>query len=87
MKQNRVFILILAIAMAASLALWSGSQYVVQAQGQQPHMEAALHHLREAREELKVAEHNKGGHRDNAIKLVDQAVAEVDAGIHYADKH
>ena len=35
MKQNRVLILIVAIAMAASLALWSGSQYKVQAQGRQ----------------------------------------------------
>jgi uncharacterized protein HemX len=87
MKQNRVLILIVAIAMAASLALWSGSQYKVQAQGRQPHMEAALQHLREAQEELKVAEHNKGGHRDNAMKLVERAIGEVDAGIHFADKH
>jgi hypothetical protein len=50
-------------------------------------MQAALHHLQEAQEELRVAEHDKGGHRSNAIKLVEQAIGEVDAGIHYADKH
>jgi len=50
-------------------------------------MQAALRHLKEAQEELKAAEHDKGGHRANATKLVEQAIAEVDAGIHYADKH
>ncbi len=75
MKQNRALIFIAAVVMAASLAICSGSQSKVQAQESQPHMQAAL------------AEHDKGGHRANATKLVEQAIAEVDAGIHYADKH
>ena len=87
MKRNRIIPFIVAVVMAASLALWSGSQSQVQAEERQPHMEAALQHLREAKEELRVAEHDKGGHRSNAVKLVDQAIAEVDAGIHYADRH
>jgi hypothetical protein len=47
----------------------------------QPHMDNALGALQTARSELQVAEANKGGHRVNAIRLVDQAIAEVRAGI------
>jgi len=87
MKRNRVLVFVSAIVMAASLASWSGSQSKVQAQERQPHMQAALRHLQEAQEELRAAEHDKGGHRANAMKLVESAIPEVDAGIHYADKH
>lgn len=87
MKQNRMLVFVAAIVMAASLAIWSGSQSKVQAQERRPHMEAALQHLKEAQEELRMAEENKGGHRANAIKLVEEAIAEVEAGVHYADKH
>src|ERR1700735_1903494 len=41
----------------------------------QPHMEAALHALENARDELKAAEADKGGHRAKAIDLVETAVA------------
>ncbi len=47
----------------------------------QTHMDNALAALQNARNELQVAEHNKGGHRVNAIRPVDQAMAEVRAGI------
>jgi hypothetical protein len=47
----------------------------------QPRMKDALHHLRAAREALVHAERNKGGHRERAIQLLDQAIAEVEAGI------
>jgi Ni/Co efflux regulator RcnB len=87
MKKNRILVFLAAVAMAASLAIWSASQSKVEAQERQPHMQAALQHLKEAQEELREAEHDKGGHRANATKLVEQAIAEVDAGIHYADKH
>ena len=52
--------------------------------GAQPRMEAALHALENARAELQAAEHNKGGHRDRALKLVDQAIHQVREGIRYA---
>ena len=54
------------------------------ATGGQPHMQAALDHLRSARGELEAANSNKGGHRERAIELVDQAISEVRAGIDYA---
>jgi hypothetical protein len=87
MKQNKLLVFVAAIVMAASLAIWSGSQSKVQAQERQPHMQAALRHLKEAQEELRAAEHDKDGHRANAMKLGESAITEVDAGIHYADKH
>ena len=50
----------------------------------QPHMQAALAALRDARHELEVAERNKGGHRERAIELIDAAIAQVKEGISYA---
>jgi hypothetical protein len=50
----------------------------------QPHMDNALRHLREAREALQRAEANKGGHRERAIELVNQAIAQVEEGIRFA---
>ncbi|MEY2601890.1 MAG: hypothetical protein QOJ36_1209 [Verrucomicrobiota bacterium] len=50
----------------------------------QPHMDNALRYLREAREALQRAEANKGGHRERAIELVNQAIAQVEEGIRFA---
>jgi pentose-5-phosphate-3-epimerase len=50
----------------------------------QPYMQSALAHLREARASLQRAIPNKGGHRERAIDLVNQAIAQVEAGIRYA---
>jgi hypothetical protein len=47
----------------------------------QPNMQAALGHLRAARAALARAEHNKGGHRARAMEIVNNAIAEVEAGI------
>jgi hypothetical protein len=47
----------------------------------QPHMQSALAHLQNARGELQAAEQNKAGHRTNALKLVNEAIGEVQAGI------
>jgi hypothetical protein len=47
----------------------------------QPHMQAALDFLRNARSDLERATSDKGGHRVNAIKLVDQAIDETKKGI------
>jgi hypothetical protein len=68
--------------MAAALAATLGSGiFIGQAIAAQPHMMAALESLRTARAELSEAEHNKGGHRDRAISLIDDAIGEVQAGI------
>jgi len=52
--------------------------------GAQPRMEAALRALETARVELEAADKNKGGHREKALKLVDQAIHQVREGIRYA---
>jgi hypothetical protein len=53
----------------------------------QPNMQAALDHLREARESLDKASADKGGHRARAIQLVNDAIAQVEAGIAYERRH
>jgi hypothetical protein len=53
----------------------------------QPEMQAALADLQKARAELRLATPDKGGHRANAIKLVDAAIAEVNAGIRFDRRH
>jgi len=50
----------------------------------QPHMQAALAHLRNARSELQAAAADKGGHRERAIAIVNDAIAQVEEGIRYA---
>jgi hypothetical protein len=55
-----------------------------QVMADQPHMQNAKESLRLAREELRQAEPNKGGHRERAIELVDQAIDQVQQGIDYA---
>jgi hypothetical protein len=47
-------------------------------------MHAAMDALRTARSELQAADANKGGHREAAIRLVDQAMDETRAGMEFA---
>jgi hypothetical protein len=58
--------------------------FIGQAMAYQEHMHAAMDALRTARNELQQAEANKGGHREAAIKFVDDAIAETQAGIDFA---
>ena len=51
------------------------------AEAAQPHMEAALHALNNAMEQLNSAEPDKAGHRVKAMSLVHDAIEEVRAGI------
>jgi hypothetical protein len=69
--------LVLGIAVASSL----GIGYAV---GAQPHMDATLGLLRSARAELAQATPNKGGHRERALGLIDQAIEQVRQGIAFA---
>jgi hypothetical protein len=57
------------------------------ARADQPHMRAALDHLREARAELRMAEHDKGGWRVRAIRNVDQAIADTERGMTFDRRH
>ncbi len=53
----------------------------------QPHMQAALRSLEEAKKHLQEAEHDKGGHRAKALQLTDQAITHVKEGIKYGNQH
>ncbi|HEX4965219.1 MAG TPA: hypothetical protein VF173_30700 [Thermoanaerobaculia bacterium] len=53
----------------------------------QPHMQAALDHLRAAKEELNKADEDKGGHRAKAVRLVTDAIVQVEKGIEFARNH
>jgi hypothetical protein len=73
-KSTRLMLLGAAVLMAASFAAGL-------AVAGQPHMQNAMHALRNSKAELEAALPDKGGHRVKAIGLVDQAIAEVNAGI------
>jgi len=47
----------------------------------QPHMNNALHALENAQAQLQEASSDKAGHRANALRLINEAVGEVQAGI------
>jgi hypothetical protein len=69
--------LLVGVAIVSSL----GIGYAL---GAQPHMDAALALLQNARAELNQSTPNKGGHRERAIALVDQAIGETRAGIAFS---
>ena len=73
-KSMRFMMIGVAVAMVTSFA----AGFALAAQ---PHMQAALHALRNSKAELEAALPDKAGHRVKAIGLVDQAIAEVQAGI------
>jgi hypothetical protein len=53
----------------------------------QPVMAHAREALADALESLRRATSDKGGHRVKAIKLIEGAIAEVDAGMRFDDIH
>jgi hypothetical protein len=57
------------------------------ARADQGNMRRALDALRDARYELSQASRDKGGHRAEAVGLIDQAIAQVKEGIAFAETH
>ena len=72
-----------SIVLALGVTLASGI-FAGEALAYQEHMHAAMDALRTAHHELEMADPNKGGHREAAMRLIDQAMAETQAGIDYA---
>jgi hypothetical protein len=70
-----------AMLLGAAIAASVGVGYAI---GAQPHMNESIGFLQSARGELQAATPNKGGHRERAIGLIDQAIGEVRAGIAFA---
>lgn len=60
---------------------------VGRASADQPHMQLALDSLRSAKVELEKAAADKGGHRAAAIRLVNDAITEVERGINFDRRH
>ena len=73
--------LFLAILLTLTLV---GGFVAGRASADQPHMVAAMDHLRLAKKELDLALADKGGHRAKAVELVKSAMDEVRAGIEFA---
>ena len=73
LKKNKRMLI---VALAAVAIGFAGGAIAAQ-----PHMYNAKAALENARTELNVAEHNKGGHRDRAISLINEAIHEVTEGI------
>jgi hypothetical protein len=69
--------LLIALTIASSM----GVGYAL---AQQPHMDATLRLLQDAHHELEQATPNKGGHRERALGLIDQAIGQVRDGIAFA---
>jgi hypothetical protein len=57
------------------------------ARADQGHMERALNALYQARNELSQASHDKGGHRVNAIQIINQAILQIKRGIAVGARH
>jgi len=51
-----------------------------------PHIHRALRELREARIELKEADHDFGGHRKEALEAVDRAIRQLDRALRFDRK-
>jgi uncharacterized protein HemX len=86
--RNRLIAAISTLALLIGMGLYSA----VHAQNremarQEPHMSAALGHLQQAKEELQRAAANKGGHREKAMELVNQAIQQVQEGERYYEQH
>ena len=69
------------VKVLAIVALTGGAFIAGCAVAAQPHMQNALAALQNARSELQVAEHNKGGHRAEAIEFINRAIRQVELGI------
>ena len=78
--KKAIVVSVVALALVAGISIGAWAE-------RQPHMVSALKHLQAARQELANAKQNKGGHRVNALRLIDDAIEEVRAGIDYANTH
>ncbi len=71
-KRSRIFgVLVLIIA------------FTSMGYADQPRMTAARANLIQARNQLQAAVRNKGGHRANAVGLINSAIAEINTGIRF----
>ena len=51
-----------------------------------PHIRGAIRELQEAKRELQTASHDFGGHREDAVKAVDEAIRQLQLALQYDKK-
>lgn len=83
-RTSIAFCLGMAFALSAVIVLQPG-RVEAQVGANQPFMQSALKSLLAAKTSLQKGATNKGGHRLNAIDLVNQAIVEVQAGMAVAN--
>ncbi|HLW68384.1 MAG TPA: hypothetical protein VKS79_23910 [Gemmataceae bacterium] len=66
-----------------ALAVFNG---VASAKEHHPHIHKAIEELREAKKELKEADHDFGGHREQALKACDFAIEQLEAALKHDKK-
>lgn len=86
--RNKITAICSAVVLLAGLSIFS----VMHAQSRQmalhePHMSAAYGHLQQAKDELEKATPNKGGHREKAMQMVDEAMRQIEEGEQYYQQH
>ena len=79
--------LALSLALAACASAPQPQPQPAAADNGQPKMQAALRSLQQAKSETEAASANKGGHREQAIGLIQQAIDAVNHGMEYAAAH
>lgn len=83
----RIVVLTLCLAVAG-LGLGSAGVPVAgqEKKERHPHIHAALKELKEARKELKEADHDFGGHRVEAIEAIDKAIVQLEKAAKFDKK-
>jgi hypothetical protein len=79
---TKKFFAIALLTLALASGFVAGRVYAAQ-----NHMWNAMNALKNARTQLNAAEEDKGGHRVAALRRVNEAIEEVQAGIDYARAH
>lgn len=79
---SRRSLLQVAATVAAAVALPATA-----ARAEQGNMDRALAALQDALQSLRQATPNKGGHKEIAVQLIEQAIGQVNAGIQFANEH
>jgi hypothetical protein len=82
--RNRVIGVLSTLLLLAGMGLFAQNHQMAR---HEPHMSAAIGHLRQAKEELQRAAPNKGGHREKAMELVNQAIQQIEEGEQYDEQH
>jgi predicted metal-dependent hydrolase len=75
MKTKKLAAVLLAVIITVSLTAISAAAF------DQPNMTAARDDLNKAENSLRNATADKGGHRNRALNLISQAIAEINSGI------